>query len=146
MARTETLRVAWIQIPVMSFLSRMCFRLLRQNILVRLLSYIFHSKENILLKIKSTNSRMVRMLMPRKRQKFPPSVAKKKIHDWLFACYWISKHENWPAMNCNRPFYRYGGHIELIRFKEYYRMPRGAWAHFVCIFERFSGYFFLKFS
>ena len=26
----------------------------------------------------------------------------------------------------NRPFYRYGGHIELIRFKEYYRMPRGA--------------------
>ena len=26
---------------------------------------------------------------------------------------------------CNRPFYRYGGHIELIRFQEYYRMPRG---------------------
>ena len=25
----------------------------------------------------------------------------------------------------NRPFYRYGCHIELIRFKEYYRMPRG---------------------
>ena len=25
----------------------------------------------------------------------------------------------------NRPFYRYGGHIELIRFKEYYRMPGG---------------------
>ena len=25
----------------------------------------------------------------------------------------------------NRPFYRYGGHIELIWFKEYYRMPRG---------------------
>ena len=25
----------------------------------------------------------------------------------------------------NRPFYRYGGHTELIRFKEYYRMPRG---------------------
>ena len=24
-----------------------------------------------------------------------------------------------------RPFYRYGGHIELIQFKEYYRMPRG---------------------
>ena len=22
-------------------------------------------------------------------------------------------------------FYRYGGHIELIGFKEYYRMPRG---------------------
>ena len=25
----------------------------------------------------------------------------------------------------NRPFYRYGGHIEFIRFKEYDRMPRG---------------------
>ena len=25
----------------------------------------------------------------------------------------------------NRPFYQYGGHIELIRFKEYYRMPKG---------------------
>ena len=25
----------------------------------------------------------------------------------------------------HRPFYRYGGHIKLIRFKEYYRMPRG---------------------
>ena len=25
----------------------------------------------------------------------------------------------------NTPFYRYGGLIELIRFKEYYRMPRG---------------------
>ena len=25
----------------------------------------------------------------------------------------------------NRPFYRYGGHTELISFKEYYGMPRG---------------------
>ena len=25
----------------------------------------------------------------------------------------------------NTPFYRYGGHFELIRLKEYYRMPRG---------------------
>ena len=25
----------------------------------------------------------------------------------------------------NGPFYRYGGHFELIRFKEYYIMPRG---------------------
>ena len=25
----------------------------------------------------------------------------------------------------NRPFYRYGGHMELIGFKEYYGMPRG---------------------
>ena len=27
--------------------------------------------------------------------------------------------------NHNRPFYRYGGHMELIRLKGYYRMPRG---------------------
>ena len=46
----------------------------------------------------------------------------------------------------NRPFYRYGGIVELIRFKEYYRMPGGAWAHFVCVFRRFSGHFFFKFS
>ena len=34
---------------------------------------------------------------------------------------------SWPSSvgNPNRPFYRYGGHIELIRFEEYYRMPRG---------------------
>ena len=25
----------------------------------------------------------------------------------------------------NRPFYRYGGHIELFGFEEYYGMPRG---------------------
>ena len=25
----------------------------------------------------------------------------------------------------NRPFYRYGGYIQLISFKEYYGMPRG---------------------
>ena len=29
------------------------------------------------------------------------------------------------STNVNRPFYRHGGHIESIRFKEYYRMPRG---------------------
>ena len=44
----------------------------------------------------------------------------------------------------NRPFYRYGGHIELIRFKEYYRMPRGH-EHISFIFsECLSGHFFLK--
>ena len=53
------------------------------------------------------------------------------IVDPLFSYY------KWPN-NCvghlfNRPFYQYGGHIELIRFKEYYtvrvyntpRMPKG---------------------
>ena len=36
----------------------------------------------------------------------------------------------------NTPFYRYGGHIEFIRFKEYYRMPRG---HSLIIYAHFSG-------
>ena len=40
---------------------------------------------------------------------------KSKLTDGLMSC----------CLNRNRPFYRYGGHIELIRFKEYYRMPRG---------------------
>ena len=36
----------------------------------------------------------------------------------------------------NGPIYRYGGHIEFIRFKEYYVMPRG---HSLSIYARFSG-------
>ena len=36
----------------------------------------------------------------------------------------------------NRPFYRYGGHIEFIRFKEYYGMPM---EHSLSIYARFSG-------
>ena len=42
----------------------------------------------------------------------------------------------------NRPFYRYGGHIELIRFKEYYRMPRGM-STFRLYFRALFGTFFL---
>ena len=41
--------------------------------------------------------------------------------DWgLVSGYPLYRQQN------NRPFYRYGGHIELIRFKEYYRMPKRA--------------------
>ena len=36
----------------------------------------------------------------------------------------------------NRPFHRYGDHIEFIRFKKYYGMPRG---HSLSIYARFSG-------
>ena len=36
----------------------------------------------------------------------------------------------------NRPFYRYGGHIEFIRVKEYYGMPRG---HSLSIYAGFLG-------
>ena len=42
-----------------------------------------------------------------------------------------------------RPFYRYGSHIELIRFKEYYRMPRGQ-STFLLYFRALFGTFFLK--
>ena len=53
-----------------------------------------------------------------------------------FAVGLILKVRVWNLEVANRPFYRYGGHIELIRFKEYYRMPRGH--------KQIS--FFLKFS
>ena len=43
----------------------------------------------------------------------------------------------------NRPFYRYGGHIELIRFKEYYRIPRGH-EHISFVFSSAFGTFFRK--
>ena len=38
--------------------------------------------------------------------------------------------------HCNGPFYRYGGHIEFIRFTEYYGMSRG---HSLSIYARFLG-------
>ena len=43
----------------------------------------------------------------------------------------------------NRPFYRYGGHIELSRFKEYYRMPRG-YEHISFVFSSTSRDIFSK--
>ena len=45
----------------------------------------------------------------------------------------------------NRPFYQYGGHNKFIRFKEYYGIPRGALAHYLCVLygqkENFAVYF-----
>ena len=48
----------------------------------------------------------------------------------------------------NRSFYGCGGHIELIRFKEYYGMSRGHERdpiYSLSIYARFSGQFFSKF-
>ena len=42
---------------------------------------------------------------------------------------------NSPAGAYNRAFYRYGGHIEFIRFRGHYGMPRG---HSLSIEARFS--------
>ena len=45
-------------------------------------------------------------------------------------------------------FYRYGGHIELIRFKEHYGMPRGHKhdpIYAVSFYLRFPGNFSLSF-
>ena len=54
----------------------------------------------------------------------------------LLVMFQVSKKLNWQLFRIvsgrpvamkngvNRPFYQYGGHLELIRFKEYYRMPR----------------------
>ena len=46
---------------------------------------------------------------------------------YLFICLsWMDLfYHEWTFSIMNRPFYRYGGHIELIRFKEYYICPRG---------------------
>ena len=48
----------------------------------------------------------------------------------------------------NRPFYEYGGHIEIIRFKEYYGIPGGALArHLRALFgekENLNVYFLAK--
>ena len=46
----------------------------------------------------------------------------------------------------NRSFYRYGGHIELIQFKEYYGMPRGHERISFVFSSAFRYIFFLKFS
>ena len=49
----------------------------------------------------------------------------------------------------NRPSHRYGGHIELIRFKEYYGMFKGHehdLIYSLSIYARLSGRFFCKFS
>ena len=49
----------------------------------------------------------------------------------------------------NRSFYQCGGHIELIRFKEYYGMSRGNERdpiYSLSIYARFSGAIFSKFS
>ena len=47
------------------------------------------------------------------------------------------------AILLNRPFYRYGGHIELHRFKEYCTMPRGH-EHISFVFPSAFRTFFLK--
>ena len=51
------------------------------------------------------------------------------------------------TIHLNRPFYRYGGHIEFIRFKEYYGMPSGHEhdpIYSLSIYELFSDQVFLK--
>ena len=49
----------------------------------------------------------------------------------------------------NRPFYQYGDHIELMRFKEYYGIPREHVQDLIyslTIYAPFSGHFFFTFS
>ena len=65
------------------------------------------------------------------------------------AIHWIINIQQISVRETNRPFYRYGGHIELIRFKEYYGMSRGHECDPIyspSIYARFSGQFFSKFS
>ena len=82
------------------------------------------------------------------------------ICDWWisirFVCFCVSKlaacDRNYDVDGSekrNRPFYRYGSHIELIRFEEYYGMPRGHEhdpIYSLSIYALFSGQFSFKFS
>ena len=61
----------------------------------------------------------------------------------------IVKQDSDNTFSHNRPFYRHDGHVELIRFKEYYGMPKGHKhdpIYSLSIYARFSGQFFFKFS
>ena len=60
-----------------------------------------------------------------------------ELNKTQFFCY-VSE-----VVSLNRHFYRYGGHIEFIRFKEYYRMPGGK-STFRLYFRALFGTFFLK--
>ena len=63
-------------------------------------------------------------LSPPRKQALKPSKTVKghilRLRELISASY----HFCLPT-TCNGPFYQYGGHIELIQFKEYYRMPSG---------------------
>ena len=71
----------------------------------------------------------------RAAKKMRPGHCTKKIHPWSPEVSFLgtdtSFAQSYPPLlkkyliEGNRPFYRYGGHIELIRSKEYYRMPIG---------------------
>ena len=58
--------------------------------------------------------------LPKSNHPYPPPTTTSKVK-WLSSYHGCLVHF---VYNANRPFYRYSGHIELIRFKEYYRMPR----------------------
>ena len=61
---------------------------------------------------------------------------------------WPEKEKN-PYFCPITPFHLYGGHTELIRFKEYDGMPRGHEhdpIYSLSIYARFSGQFFFTFS
>ena len=52
------------------------------------------------------------------------------LHSWKFFpnsafSHWLLRDH---MTSSNRPFYRYGGHFESIRFKGYYGMPRGTFS------------------
>ena len=63
-------------------------------------------------------------------------------------CWDLGKGDLHFLIGVNRPFYRYGGHIEFIRFKEYYGMPTSKHnpIYSFSIYAHFSGQFFFNFS
>ena len=78
-----------------------------------------------------------------------PMVASRNVGFFSQATNVFISHARLPFSNGNRPFYRYGGHIEFITFKEYYGIP-SMHEHdpifSLSIYARFSNQFFFKFS
>ena len=108
--------------------------------------FVDRNSQVIWLKLKQTHC--MRMLMHQSCQKKRKT---KKVFDSFLRdigmpevpiALWASPGVIFP----NRPFYRCGGHIELIGFKKYYGMPRGDWARSDILATVFLRAFWANFS
>ena len=81
------------------------------------------------MKVKKWSSQWTQFMQLRKEALKKNSGLQRGLHSWPcdYRCDALPTElwSHWRWGQINRPFYRYGGHFELIQFKEYYRMPRG---------------------
>ena len=107
-------------------------------------TFRFHNTSMHLLVLQPhPNTMCLREAGKRRLSHYPFKHQYQQAHSHLFNAYisygtaWenLFKHQNIWYLLINRPFYQYGSHIEFIRFKEYYGMPRGhslsIWAQFL---------------